>query len=346
VSLPNKKFLPIDLKSLSENLSSALQMQRWHQGVEVKKLGLVYQDHRLMWVGVENQLPITGAFLVELLLWVPYLAALQTAKLVQSFAQTNSPTLNIGLKKPGGWYMLMGAAAWGGIKTVRYSSFDAQAVYFEDLTMASDSTKIPEDAINGRCVDIRKSHVAKVFEQVFGYPLAIDPMTYHGMIVKKPETNGGHDGCLLMAPISPVTDFVYQKLIDTADANGLCNDLRTPCMGGKPVLVWRKQKQADRRFGIQNLRATLHKVDDIYSADEVRLIEQFNEAIGLECGGLDILRDTKDGRIYIVDANKTDMGPLIALSWRDKMASMKLLGAALRSWLIDRRGDQQSESKR
>ena len=46
-------------------------------------------------------------------------------------------------------------------------------------------------------------------------------------------------------------------------------------------------------------------------------------------GGLDILRDRQDGQIYIVDVNKTDLGPLIALSWVDKIRSMTRLGRAL-----------------
>ena len=46
-------------------------------------------------------------------------------------------------------------------------------------------------------------------------------------------------------------------------------------------------------------------------------------------GGLDILRDRDDGRLYIVDVNKTDLGPVISLSWRDKVRSMRRLAIAL-----------------
>ena len=51
--------------------------------------------------------------------------------------------------------------------------------------------------------------------------------------------------------------------------------------------------------------------------------------MGLDWGGLDVLRDRADGRIYVVDVNKTDVGPVIALSWTDKMRSMRLLGQAM-----------------
>jgi glutathione synthase/RimK-type ligase-like ATP-grasp enzyme len=157
-------------------------------------------------------------------------------------------------------------------------------------------------------------------------------------MVEKPETNGTHGGRVLWGPVLPAIGQVYQKLIDTADENNQCNDLRTPCVGGRPVFVWRKRKRADKRFGIQNDSATLHKVDEIFSPQEIALIIAFNAAMGLECGGLDILRDQADGRIYIVDVNKTDVGPLIALKWSVKMKSMALLGQALRAWLIERGG--------
>ena len=51
--------------------------------------------------------------------------------------------------------------------------------------------------------------------------------------------------------------------------------------------------------------------------------------MGLDWGGLDVLRDRVDGRLYVVDVNKTDVGPVIALSWTDKMRSMRLLGQAM-----------------
>jgi hypothetical protein len=51
--------------------------------------------------------------------------------------------------------------------------------------------------------------------------------------------------------------------------------------------------------------------------------------MGLDWGGLDILRDRHDGRLYVVDVNKTDVGPLIAPSWPDKLRSMRRLADAL-----------------
>jgi hypothetical protein len=301
-----------------------------------RKLGLGLKNGKLVWSGPENDIPITRGFLLELILWLPYLATVVWMRTIRSFDAARRPSIHFWPASPGPWYMIVGAAAWGGVRIDASAHSNVQSVYFEDVTLAQTMPESPQSSINGQCTDIRKSYVAAVFETIFGYPLALDPTSYHGPIVEKPETNGTHGGCVVMGPMLPVAGSVYQKLIDTADQNNQCNDLRTPCIGGRPVFVWRKRKQADKRFGIQNDSATLHKVEDIFSPQEIALIIAFNAAMGLECGGLDIMRDQADGRIYIVDVNKTDVGPLIALKWPVKMASMALLGQALRTWLIER----------
>lgn len=45
------------------------------------------------------------------------------------------------------------------------------------------------------------------------------------------------------------------------------------------------------------------------SKEEQTRIARFAAAMRLDFKGLDVLRDRGDGRIYIVDANKTDTGP-------------------------------------
>jgi hypothetical protein len=302
-----------------------------------KKRGLRIKGGKLVWAGAENNIPITRGFLAELVLWMPYLASVFWMRIVRAFDTSTHPSIRFWPERPAPWYMIVGAAAWGGVRIKTSQHDSAQRVYFDDVTQANIGSEIPMDAINGTCTDIRKSYVAAVFETIFGYPLALDPTSYYGPLVKKPESNGTHGGCVLMGPVLPVIGSVYQKLVDTADENNQCNDLRTPCIGGRPVFVWRKRKQAHKRFAIHNDSATLHKVDEIFSQQEIALIIAFNAAMGLECGGLDILRDQADGRIYIVDVNKTDVGPLIALKWSVKMKSMALLGEALRAWLIERR---------
>ena len=107
------------------------------------------------------------------------------------------------------------------------------------------------------------------------------------------------------------------------------HDLRTPCIGGKPAVVWIKRKPADSRFSIHNLAVTRADPADIYSAEELALIAAFATRMGMDWGGLDVLRDQPSGRIYIVDVNKTDVGPVIALSLKDKLKSTEALAKAL-----------------
>jgi hypothetical protein len=57
----------------------------------------------------------------------------------------------------------------------------------------------------------------------------------------------------------------------------------------------------------------------------------------LDWGGLDVLRDRADGRLYVVDVNKTDMGPPIALPWADKLRATRLMARALLELLEARR---------
>ena len=72
------------------------------------------------------------------------------------------------------------------------------------------------------------------------------------------------------------------------------------------------------------------------SKDEQAKIGDFTQAIGLDFGGLDVLRDRGDGRIYVVDANKTDMGPPSALSAQDKLKAMRGIADAF-ACLVDER---------
>jgi hypothetical protein len=48
---------------------------------------------------------------------------------------------------------------------------------------------------------------------------------------------------------------------------------------------------------------------------------------------LDVLRDATEGRLYIVDANKTDMGPPTALPLSDKLHATRTLAKAFRAFV-------------
>jgi hypothetical protein len=303
-------------------------------------LGLCWHYGGLVLAGKENLVPVDGAMVAEFVAWVPYLLVLQARRgwirLASVLSGTPPASVSFWPDRPRAWYLLSGALAWAGIATRQSPDAAGLTVTFDDTTVVMRDAARAGHAVNSGCADITKSYVAALFEAVFGYPLACDPYSHQGPIVEKPEINGAHGGRVVMAPLVPVPRRHYQKLVDTRDSLGRCHDLRTPCIGGRPVFVWRKIKPPERRFGIQNSQVRLQPVASCFSDAEVVQIIAFNARIGLECGGLDILRDGHDGRIYIVDVNKTDIGPPIALPWHEKMASMDLLGQAVRVWLNNR----------
>ena len=190
----------------------------------------------------------------------------------------------------------------------------------------------PIRSFNFACGDIRKSRVAALFAEAAGYPLAVDPLGWAGDAVEKSELNGVHDGRVVRCPRSALPGRTYQRLIDTIAPDGCAVDLRTHCIGGGPVIVWVKRRRADRRFLPPNLSATSHPAPEIFSPGEIALIRRFVALIGVDWCALDILRD-RDGRIYVVDVNKTDAGPIIALPMTQKLRSTAVLARALTAML-------------
>lgn len=289
---------------------------RWIDGgLEVRKTGV--------------RLKLDRYFFAEMASWAVYLPLLTIMTLRARLSRRQRVALWYEPELPRPWYLMRGAALWAGMSVARTPAEAAASFYFDDATTGEAPMIRLQKRFNHDCNDVSKSHVARVFEEVFGYPLLVDPHTMTGQIVEKSEKNGVHDGRVVTAPLTPQPDCCYQRLIDTADDNGVCHDLRTPCVGGVPVVVWHKLKPGNGRFSINNQRAVLEEPAAVYSPAELNLIRQFTARMGLDWGGLDILRD-RDGRIYIVDVNKTDLGPVIALSWRDKFVSMNRLALALK----------------
>lgn len=266
--------------------------------------------------------------LAEVISWVGYLALLAPAMALARIRRTSPLAVRFVPEQPRPWYLVRGAALWAGARMTSDPRLAAATFYFDDVTVGSAPVRRTGRDFNFGCTDVSKSHVAEVFEEIFGYPLSQDPETAVGAIVEKSEKNGVHDGAIVTAPLTPRPGYVYQRLVDTTDDDGCCQDLRTPCVGGEPVLVWVKTKAAGGRFAIHNRHVSLREPQAVFSTDELATIRRFNARMGLDWGGLDILRDRHDGRIYVVDVNKTDVGPIIALSWRDKIRSMTRLAAA------------------
>ncbi len=234
-------------------------------------------------------------------------------------------------RAPRAWYLLWGALRQAGVKAGNAQDL---TIHFSDQTHVEGPP--PEGlTLNGQCRDISKSHVATTFEAIFGYGLSIDPETATGSYLEKGEANGVHDASIHHSPSQAERGRVYQRLIDNKTEDGTVLDYRCPTVFGDVPLVFLKERPVDKRFDNYNSRVRLTTAEACFSRKELEQIKAFCRAMKLDWGGLDILRDAADGRIYIVDVNKTDMGPPLALPMKDKLASVKTLGLALRAALKD-----------
>ena len=275
-----------------------------------------------------TQIRLDATLISECLIWFGYHLMVRARSWALSATRGPGPAIWFTPDRPRPWYLIWAAMAWSGCRMAKTPEEADACFCFEDATWGQRVLPTHARAFNFGCLDVSKSHVSAVFEEVFGYPLAIDPETFLGDAVEKGELNGVHDGRIIACPHPRLPGKTYQRLVDTA-AGPFIHDLRTPCVGGKPAVVWIKRKPADNRFSIHNLAVTRAEPAELYSADELALIAAFAARMGLDWGGLDILRDQPTGRIYIVDVNKTDVGPVIALSLMDKLKSTDALAKAL-----------------
>ena len=264
----------------------------------------------------------------EVAVWLMFFGCLQLRVGWLMLRPREVATIGFTPDQPRPWYLVRSAASWSGMRVVPPAEADV-IMFFEDATWSDPLSKsTTQQSLNFACHDISKSRVASVFESVFGYPLAINPVIHQGLAVEKSEINSMHDGRVVKCPCERRDGKVYQRLIDTFDGTHL-TDMRTPCIGGTPILVWEKCRSARDIFSVHNRRVTLRRPNQVYSPEEIVAIERFCAAFELDWGGLDILRDRDNGRIYIVDVNKTDVGPVIALRLWHKIVSISRLGRAL-----------------
>ena len=203
-----------------------------------------------------------------------------------------------------------------GYRITRNPKRKAEAVIrFEDVTKSSSGETLRALAermpvINLQCDDISKIKVEKEFQEVFGYGMAVDPETYTGVCVQKSDENAKHDGKVISCPMRPESGYIYQKLIDNT-VGGEAVDIRVIIFKERIPFVVLRYKNLDDRFNLTT-HIAIKDPEEILSADEIEKIHAFCRRMGMDYGELDILRDNQDGRIYIVDANKTPSGPRIS----------------------------------
>lgn len=242
----------------------------------------------------------------------------------------SGPLIYFAPHRPRPWYIVWAAVIWGGMRFANAPEEADAAFYFEDQTIALPPPAPHLRAFNFSVGDVSKTTVARLMEETFGYPLAIDPTTFVGEAVEKGEGNGLHDGRLVECPTARLRDKSYQRVIKTEGADGWAYDLRTACVGRRPVVVFVKQKPAAARFSIQNTSVVVKTPEEVFSSAELEQLCRFCDAMQLDWGGLDVLREHASGRLYVVDVNKTDTGPAVVLSWKDRARATTLLSDALR----------------
>jgi hypothetical protein len=284
------------------------------RALQVKKTGAV--------------IPLDRALASEAATWFGLYLAIRAKTLVNRFTAPG-PKVWFTPDRPRPWYLIWAAAAWNGVRIAATPEEASASFYFEDATIGRPPRPLHSRAFNFGCADITKSRVAQVFEAVFGYPLAVEPSTGSGLAVEKGEANGVHDGRLVWLPTRARPGKAYQRLIDNVQ-DGQAIDLRTPFVGGKPLMVFIKRRPVADRFANHNASVSLVRPRDVFSVEEIDKLSAFARAMGLDWGGLDVLRDGPTGRLYVVDVNKTDMGPPIALPFLHKIAAVARMGRALR----------------
>jgi len=284
----------------------------------IKKTGHVIENNWALWHSIFT--------------WFSFYFLAQGWRFWRFLTGHRRPRVAFSPDKPRPWYFIWPVLAAAGAKMTSDVS-EADIVFqFDDSTVSKNPVpaNLKKDArlVNFGCTDVSKSVVASAWEKVAGYSLAVNPRSYCGPVVEKSEKNAAHDGRILEGPFQPAEGKTYQRLIDNEIEGGLVEDLRACIVGGRPAITLRKRRPLERRFLNENVEVLLDKPENCYSAEEIELISAFASEIGMDWGGVDVLRDRHTGQIFIVDANKTDMGPPVAMKLGDKLKSTRRMAMA------------------
>ncbi len=235
-------------------------------------------------------------------------------------------------ERPRAWYLMWNVCKYAGVRMVDDPKDADILFHFEDATHTDprpDLEALGRPMVNAACRDVSKSAVADAFEEVFGYSLRIDPTAHRGRAVEKSEENGRHDGRVVVCPIdAPAPSRVYQKLVNNSEDGAITADLRAPIVGDCIPLVYVKRRRIEDRFTNFNQDVTLKRTEEVFSPEEIRRLLDMARRLGMDSGAFDVLRDGDEKRIYVVDANKTEMGPPIIMKMADKIEAIRRLGRA------------------
>jgi len=213
----------------------------------------------------------------------------------------------------------------------------SNSTFFDDARLDAVPVKRCK-IINSGSLDISKRTVGRVFAEVFGYELGVDPASYTGQMIEKSDANGAHDGRVVQGPLSSEliqAGRVYQKLIESQSfIDGYFLDYRVPIHGGEIPLVYLKHRPETQRFKVYE-HTEFKDPDEVFELEELEKLCLMAKAMGLDYGEMDVLRD-RDGRIYVIDVNNTPRSHTHALSVGDKRVSLERMAETFKQ-LIEQR---------
>ena len=158
--------------------------------------------------------------------------------------------------------------------------------------------------------NITKSHVDKIFAEVFGYSSFADT-TQHGFCVRKSERQSAHDGVIVKTPCEREPGYVYQKLIDNRMGIDMVYDIRISMFMGHIPPLYIKGKSMEGLFEnalSKTLKYWMSPLEEYLTDDAIMNVILFSAKIGLDLGEIDLLRDNSTGKLYIIDVNNIPGG--------------------------------------
>lgn len=209
--------------------------------------------------------------------------------------------------------------------TNKISVSPAVVIYFEDQTFGkyADSLKLKfPNALNIHCRDISKKMVDRIHLEVFGYNTFIDPIRFSGKAVQKSDINALHDGKVVECPLDEAVEgSVYQILINNQVDDEFVVDYRVAVIGDSIPVCYKKYKRMNVRFTNDVSKSEIGNIDELFSKTEQQSIIQFAKKMNVDFCELDVLRHS-DGRIFIIDVNKTPYGPPFGLGENEMAVSL------------------------
>ena len=129
--------------------------------------------------------------------------------------------------------------------------------------------------------------------------------------MRKTDRQSAHDGKIVKMPLEPDPAYLYQKLIDNRISIDTICDIRLPIFLGEIPLVFLKSRSIEGTFEYADSKVLNYWVDIVekyLSQEEISLVKEFCDIIGLDIGEIDTLRDNSTGKLYIIDVNNIPGG--------------------------------------